>query len=80
MGTKMNVSEYVAGDWQELHLRDGQDWSFFGGEWIEDGEGLISPPKTGVDENLAVYMPEAFADFEAEFEFRWANLCCAGRY
>ena len=80
MRTNMNISESVAGDWQELHLRDGQKWSFLGGGWLEHEEGLISPPKTGADENLAVYTPRAFADFEVDFEFRWNNLCCGGGF
>ncbi len=47
------------------------DWSFVEGPWSEDGNGIITAPPTLDDRNVAFYTANAFADFEAEFEFRW---------
>ena len=41
-------------------------WSFVGGPWKQDAQGLINPPDEAVDEHLAFYTGQAFDDFEAE--------------
>ena len=48
-----------------------KDWAFVEGTWSQDGDGIITAPTTLDDRNLATYTASAFADFEAEFEFRW---------
>ena len=48
-----------------------QDWAFVGGPWTISDEGVICPPHNLVDENLAFLTTHAYADFQAEFEFRW---------
>ena len=81
MSVDRTFSDQDFGSWLSLRMKDrSQDWSFLGGDWQENGEGLIAPPKADADENLAVYTPTAFADFEVEFEFRWNNLCCGGGF
>ena len=54
----------------DLHVNKA-DWRFVEGEWAENDEGVISAPGNLGNENLAFYIAQAYADFEAEFEFRW---------
>ncbi len=56
-------------NWMELQINNEQ-WQFVGGAWAEDEQGIITAPGN-LGENLAVYTDQAYADFEAEFEFRW---------
>ena len=58
----------------------GKDqWQFVGGEWEESGEGVMTPPRIAADEHLAFNTSRAYADFEAEFDFRWnIQNCGAG--
>ncbi len=56
-------------NWMELHVNNEQ-WQFVEGAWAEDEQGIITAPGN-LGENLAVYAGQAYADFEAEFEFRW---------
>lgn len=46
-------------------------WHFVGGEWDQDGDGVIQPPHNLTDENIALFTKHAYRDFEVEFEFRW---------
>ena len=50
---------------------EARQWRFVGGRWLQDDEGVISPPANLVDQNLAFYTAQAYQDFEARFEFRW---------
>ena len=54
----------------DLHMND-QDWQFVEGRWTEDEQGVINAPGNLGDENLAFYIERAYADFEADWEFRW---------
>jgi len=56
-------------NWMELHMNNEQ-WQFVEGAWSEDEQGIITAP-SNLGESLAVYTGQAYADFEAEFEFRW---------
>lgn len=79
MGSREIASEPPNSPGRELRLGEG-DWFFAGGEWQEDEEKIISPPAAVEDENLAVYASHSYADFEAEFDFRWTSLCCGGGF
>ena len=57
-------------DWQPLNIKDHQHWSFVGGPWQENDEGIVTPPEAREDEYLAFDVGKAYADVEAEFEFR----------
>ena len=57
-------------DWMRLHMNDA-DWEFVEGAWAEDGDGVITAPDDLSDRNLAFHTGRAYADFEAEFDFRW---------
>ena len=46
-----------------------ETWAFAGGAWQEDAEGVVTPPQQA-DQHLAFYTERAYADVEAEFEFR----------
>ena len=54
----------------ELHLGDGKDWHFLGGNgpWTES-EGMIFPPNERNLHSRAFCTESAFSDFDAEFEF-----------
>ena len=54
----------------ELHMNN-EEWQFVEGAWTEDEAGIITAPGNLGDENLAFYTSRAYADFEAEWEFRW---------
>ncbi|MCK4323759.1 MAG: exo-alpha-sialidase, partial [Armatimonadetes bacterium] len=56
-------------NWMELQMNNEQ-WQFVEGAWAEDEQGIITAPQN-LGESLAVYTGQAYADFEAEFEFRW---------
>ena len=57
----------------ELHMNN-EEWQFVEGAWAEDEQGIITAPGNLGDENLAFYTGRAYADFEAEWEFRWDML------
>ncbi len=48
-----------------------KNWSFLGGPWTQDAAGVINATRDVTDEDIALYTADAFADFEAEFDFRW---------
>lgn len=51
-----------------LHVNQGT-WAFVEGAWREDADGVILAPPLG-DQHLAFFVERAYADLEAEFEFR----------
>ncbi|MSO21832.1 MAG: DUF1080 domain-containing protein [Acidobacteria bacterium] len=59
------------GKFSSLRLGDGREWAFIHGTWQEDAVGILTPPAQPADEHLAFHTARTFADFEAEFEFRW---------
>ena len=68
-----------ADDWTSLSLDDGRNWSFVGGDWRQNEQGVITPPGVRTDDNLAFRTDTSYTDFEAEFEFQWQfNHCGAG--
>ncbi len=50
---------------------DRDRWHFTGGAWEESAQGVMTPPKKAANEHLAFNTTTAYADFEADFEFRW---------
>ena len=68
----------MAGKWQALNMDAKEDWTFHGGPWEQDGQGLMTRPKVVVDENLAIYNKQSFGDFEVQFDFRLNLFCCGG--
>jgi len=54
-----------------LSGKSARHWAFVEGIWSQNRNGIITAPRTLDDRNLAIYTANAFADFEAEFEFRW---------
>ena len=68
-------------EWTSLHLQGAGACADVGGAW-QESEGVISTPDasgTWVDDYLTFFRDQAYADFEAEFEFRWqTNHCGAG--
>ncbi len=68
----------MAQDWSTLNLQNAGPYSDVGGTW-QESDGIISPPGAWADEHLTFFKGKAYADFEAELEFRWqANHCGAG--
>ena len=57
-------------DWLRMNA---EEWTFVGGEWETDADGLLAAPGDEVDENLALLTTRNYGDFEAEFEFRWES-------
>ena len=57
-----------------------KQWRFVGGTWQKDAEGTIIPTLEYLDENLAFYTKEVYADFEAEFDFCWENSICGAGF
>ena len=65
-------------EFESLSLGKDQ-WQFIGGDWEENGEGVMTPPRKAANEHLALNTSRAYADFEAEFDFRWnIQNCGAG--
>lgn len=54
---------------QELKISDGSHWHFLGGKWIQDAEGVISPPDKRNLHSRAFDTGQAYSDFSSEFEF-----------
>ncbi|MBI4582542.1 MAG: exo-alpha-sialidase [Planctomycetes bacterium] len=52
-----------------LKIGDGGGWSFLGGPWTEDVEGVIRPPDRRNLHSRAFYRAQGFKDLTAEFEF-----------
>ena len=52
----------------QLHVNQGK-WAFVEGCWQEDAEGVITSPRLA-DQHLAFVAERAYADLDAEFEFR----------
>jgi len=54
-----------------LHLKigEGAGWSFLGGPWTEDKDGIIRPPDRRNLHSRAFCKARAFKDLTAEFEF-----------
>ena len=77
-----NPSLAADGPWSDLKMAGeaGENWAFVGGDWGQGADGVIGPPPNYVDQNLALATKHAYGDFEAEFEFRWNNLCCGGGF
>ncbi len=80
---------------ETLRIGDAHSWSFIGGAWSDGEGGLISPPRapwnqgasayegqrtTNDDVLLAFYTGRAYADFEAEFKFRWDGPHCGAGF
>ena len=57
----------------EMHMNN-EEWQFVEGPWTEDEQGAIKAPGNLGDENLAIYTGGAYADLEAEWEFRWDDV------
>jgi hypothetical protein len=53
----------------KLKIGDGRNWSFFGGPWTENAEGVIRPPDKRNQHGRAFSRAEAFGDLTTEFEF-----------
>lgn len=53
----------------KLKIGDGSNWSFLGGPWTENAEGIIRPPDKRNLHSRAFSKVEAFGDLTAEFEF-----------
>ena len=65
-------------EFESLSLGKDQ-WQYIGGDWDESGEGVMTPPRKAANEHLAFNTSRAYADFEAEFDFRWnIQNCGAG--
>jgi hypothetical protein len=47
------------------------EWTFLGGKWREGEEGELVPPEAGTGPFLAVAHHHEYADFQAEFHFRF---------
>ena len=69
----------------DIRISNISSWSFLGGQWNENADGVICPPTipvqrgasayegqrtTNTDEFLALHTGAMYSDFEAEFEFR----------
>ncbi len=86
MGTQLNRShtqsdpaEGLAGEWQSVSLRQSGQWSFVGGDWTQDNDGLITPSSRPGTDLLAIAADKTYTDLEAEFDFRWnVGHCGAG--
>ncbi|MSO21660.1 MAG: DUF1080 domain-containing protein [Acidobacteria bacterium] len=59
-------------EWQPLEL--DQKWSFVGGDWQRDAQGVLTAPGSMAEQNLAFHTGSAYGDLEAEFEFRWDSI------
>ena len=67
--------------WTDLSLRGAGDCANIGGAWQETDGVISTPAGPGVwaDDYLHFFRGRAYADFEAEFEFRWqTNHCGTG--
>src|SRR3989304_1429761 len=67
--------------WTSLNPQSAGACANVGGAWQEI-DGIISTPAgpgTWADDYLTFFLDHAYADFEAEFDFRWqTNHCGAG--
>jgi len=54
---------------KQLNLGAGRDWSFVGGSWTENAEGIIRPPDKRNLHSRAFAKTAAYQDLTAEFEF-----------
>ena len=59
---------------EELHMADGQGWSFLGPAWGDHPDGGFGPPDGTEVEYVAAREDEAYADFEATFRFRLRHI------
>src|SRR5688572_30623863 len=74
----MRLQQKVAYPMELINLkiaeRGKNDWSFVGGDWLEDQQGVLTAPPELGGRDLAIYTAQAYLGFEAEFEFRW-DVC-----
>ncbi|MFH1738815.1 MAG: sialidase family protein [bacterium] len=54
---------------ENLKIGDGTAWSFLGGDWSENQEGVIRPLDKMNLHSRTFYTKKAYSDFTAEFEF-----------
>ena len=77
-GSGCTLSTPTPPEFESLSLGKDQ-WQYIGGDWEESGEGVMTPPRKAANEHLAFNTSRAYADFEAEFDFRWnIQNCGAG--
>ena len=63
-----------------LRIGDGQNWSFLHGKWTDGPDGGLVPPPGADVEYLAVKHDEEYADFAAEFRFKFCTAYGAARF
>jgi len=68
--SQMVPDQGTSEDWLSLDFKAPEHWSFVGGPWKESDDGIVTPPEAREDEYLAFDVGKAYADIEAEFEFR----------
>ncbi len=59
-----------AQDRHSLTMDDSPNWTFVGGAWTQDAEGVIEPTGDRAEDHLAFQTARAYGDVEAEFDFR----------
>ncbi len=72
VGSSAGISENPQpskGTSMDLAVGDGSDWSFVGGRWTENPEGVISPPDAPNLHSRAFYVAKAFGDVSVEFDY-----------
>lgn len=64
---------------EKLTIDGSANWTFIGGEWTQDAEGVIDPSTQRADDHLAFHTGKVYKDLEAEFDFRMnTNTAGAG--
>ena len=77
-GSGCTLPDSTPPEFESVSLGKDQ-WQYIGGDWEESDQGVMTPPRKVADEHLAFNTSRAYADFEAEFDFRWnIQNCGAG--
>jgi len=76
---QQRTNQLVAETNTRLTIADGTDWSFLGGQWTQDEQGVIRPPDGYTVHSRAFYTSDSYTDLTAEFEFNAVyGQQCAG--
>jgi len=64
----------------KLQIGDGHNWSFLHGEWQDGPNGELQPPDGTDVEYLAVKDDQEYADFSAQFRFKFRSVIGVARF
>jgi hypothetical protein len=63
-----------------LQIGNGTNWSFLNGQWTDGLGGALIPPDGGGKEYTAVVDGHEYADFRAQFRFKFRYPHCGARF